>query len=72
MASRIFEVALYNAEVRRLLDQGERHTDYPDAWSTTHYLEVRASSREEARSRIEHRYPSRRGFVIEDLREVTD
>lgn len=65
-----FEVALFNAEVRRLVYEGAHHRDLSDDWSSTHYVEVRATSVLEARRKIEQRYPRDRGFVIEAVKEA--
>ena len=65
-----FEVALYNAEVRRLVYDGDHHRDLTDDWSSTHYVEIRAASALEARRKIEQRYPRDRGFVIEAVNQA--
>lgn len=65
-----FEVALHNAEVRRLVYEGLHHRDYSDDWSSTHYIEVNARSSQEARTKVQVRYPRDRGFVIEAVREA--
>ncbi len=65
-----FEVALYNAEVRRLVYEGTHHRDLADSWSSTHFVEIRATSALEARRKIEQRYPRDRGFVIEAVNQA--
>lgn len=65
-----YEVALYNAEVRRLVYEGTHHRHLADEWSSTHFVEVRAVSVLEARRKIEQRYPRDRGFVIEAVKEA--
>lgn len=65
-----FEVALHNAEVRRLVYEGRHHRDYADDWSSTHYIEVNARSALDARVKVQARYPTDRGFVIEAVREA--
>ena len=62
-----YEVALYNAEVRKLVRQGERHRDLTDDWADIHYVVVRAKDEHEARAKIEAKYPERKGFVIEQV-----
>lgn len=65
-----FEVALHNAEVRRLVYEGGHHRDYADDWSFTHYVEVSADSALDARRKVEQRFPRDRGFVIEAVTEA--
>lgn len=66
----VFEVALYNADVRRLVYDGEHHREYSDDWSNTHFIEVRALNEMDARRKIEQRYPRDRGFVIEAVTQA--
>jgi len=61
---------LYNAEVRRLVYDGDHHRDLTDDWSSTHYVEIHAVSALEARRKIEQRYPRDRGFVIEAVTQA--
>lgn len=65
--TRPFEIALYNAEVRRLVNEGEHHRQYPDSWADTHYIEVEAEDEKGAETRIRNKYPAERGFVIERI-----
>jgi hypothetical protein len=65
-----FEVAVYNAEVRRLVRAGDRHRQLSDDWADTHYIEIMARDEAHARSKIESRYPADKGFVIEQVRSV--
>lgn len=67
-----FEAAIYNEKVRRLVNSGERHRDLDDAWADTHYIEVRADDVDEARSRLQRRYPSEQGYVIEAIQLSDD
>ena len=66
-ALKSFEVAIYNREVRRLVAEGSRHRDLSDAWADIHYIDVKATSEEEARAQIARRYPPGQGYVIEDV-----
>ncbi|WP_019643585.1 hypothetical protein [Novispirillum itersonii] len=65
-----YEVAIYNAEVRRLVYTGDHHRDLADSWSETHYVEVVAENADRARAKIFNRYPRDRGFVIEAVKEA--
>lgn len=67
-----FEVALYNAEVRRCVKEDERHREFKDTWADVHYIEVDASNENEARRKIETKYPSSKGFVVSQVVPVVD
>ena len=62
-----FEVALYNSEVRKLVREGERHKDLKDDWADTHYIVIDAFDENDARAKIELRFPKERGFVINSV-----
>lgn len=62
-----YEVAIYNQEVRASLEQGKRHPGLGEKWAETHYLEVQATSEEEARAKLARRYPASAGYVIVDV-----
>ncbi|MBF0355893.1 MAG: hypothetical protein HQL43_11720 [Alphaproteobacteria bacterium] len=70
MLTRAFEIAVYNAEVRRLVYEGEHHRQYPDSWADTHYIEIEAEDETGAAAKIERKYPSDRGFVIEKVQPI--
>jgi hypothetical protein len=61
-----FEVAIYNEEVRATLEKGKRH-QLDDRWAETHYVEIKANSEQEARSKMVRRYPPDDGYVIVDI-----
>ncbi len=65
-----FEVAVYNAEVRQKLKDGERHGRFTDDWADMHYIEVEAANKEHARALVEVSHPSAQGFVFEEFLEV--
>lgn len=65
--SKTFEVAVYNQTVRELMERGERHRNLSDAWADIHYIEIKASSENDARNRIASRYPASQGYVIVDV-----
>ena len=68
---RKYEVRLYNQEVRRLLDEGERNdTGFADSWAEAYYEEVEASSPSEAKEMVSRNYPASKGFVITGVEEL--
>lgn len=62
-----FEVALFNQEVRRRINEGGRHKDLSDDWADIHYIEIEARDEANARVKIEARYPEAQGYVIESV-----
>lgn len=63
---KVFDVAIYNREVREALDKGRRH-QLSDAWAEVHYIEIEAASEQEARMKVARRYPPAQGYVIDDV-----
>lgn len=64
---RIFEVSIYNREVRALVKENRRHTHYDDQWADLHVHDVIADDEVEARTLIAHRFPPEDGFVIQSI-----
>lgn len=62
-----FDVAIYNAEVRRLMKIGERHRRLKDEWADLHYIQVEASDAEAARTKTSIKYPAEQGYVIDHV-----
>lgn len=67
-----FEVGVYNQEVRRLVEDCERHAELEDAWADMHYIEVTAESKQDAKAIIARRYPAHQGYVINDVIALDD
>jgi len=65
-----FEAAVYNAEVRQKVADGERHKRFTDDWADMHYIEIGADNEEQARSKIEVVYPSVQGFVLDNIMKI--
>jgi len=64
---RRFEVVLYNRLVRDKVEQRESHKDLKDEWADNHYVEVVARDAEDARRKMETRYPPQKGFVVAEI-----
>jgi hypothetical protein len=64
---RVFEVALYNKEVRRLVARRQRHSFFEDLWAEQQRRNVVARDEVEARRLISERFPPEEGFVIEGV-----
>jgi hypothetical protein len=60
----LYEIAVFNEEVRAALKEGDHHKDLHDEWADQHYIEVRAPDEATARAKVERRYPPAKGYVI--------
>ncbi len=67
IVSQGYLVTLYNKDVRALVKDNLCHPFYEDHWADARVLDVEASSEDEARVKIEARYPFEDGFVIESI-----
>jgi len=65
--SRVFEVAVYNAKVRLLSKGNQSHPYLSDHWANSHIQDIKAENEAEARKIAAERFPSREGFVIEQV-----
>lgn len=68
----IYEFSLYNSEVRALVQIGDSHSHYDDAWAEQRYIQVKAQNVEVAREQILRRYPRAKGFVYTDMIKFLD
>lgn len=66
----LFEITIYNKEVRKIVETGEHHERFSDSWADFQYIEVRANNEDQARSWVEEMHPNDRGFVIDHIRLV--
>lgn len=66
----LFEVAIYNRDVREALDDGGHHKQLSDDWADMHFIEVMAKDREDARAIMLRRYSPNRGYVITEIRQL--
>ena len=65
-----FEAAVYNQEVRRLVQEGSKHRNLDDEWADMHYIEVRANDIHGARAKVEARFAEDAGYVIDSISAV--
>lgn len=63
----LFEVALYNKDVRALVKDNKSHGVFEDHWADRHIHGIVARDAREARSLARQRYPKEDGFVIEAI-----
>lgn len=67
---KIFEVEIYNKEVRSLVKQNRSHCYFDDQWADVQVHDVVARDEKEARQLISKRFPPGDGFVIERVTQT--
>ncbi len=60
----VFEISIYNKDVRTLVKENQSHAIYDDQWADIHIHDVITLDENHARRLIAERYPSDDGFVI--------
>ncbi len=63
----VYEVSIYNREVRSLVKQNQSHLFFDDQWADKHLHDVIARDENHARLLIAERFPPDDGFVIEGV-----
>ena len=66
----LFEITIYNKDVREKVEFGEHHGRFRDSWADFQYVEIAAIDEEDARAKIEKMHPSTQGFVIDNIRKT--
>lgn len=64
---RVFEVAIYNRDVRAAVKENRSHSLYGDHWADVQLHDVTAHNESEAREMIADRFPPAEGFVVEEM-----
>lgn len=70
--TRIYEVVMYNTEVRAAVDFAESHPRYDDGWADSRYIELPAKNVKSVIKKIRSKYPRRRGFKITAITEIPE
>ncbi len=65
----VYEVSIYNKEVRAMVKENQHHHFFDDQWADIHIRNVTARDEGEAVSIISKRFPVEDGFVIELVEE---
>lgn len=68
----IYEVVLYNTEVRKFVEFDEKHPRYDDGWADPRYIELPALNIRSVIKKIRAKYPRRRGFKITAITEIPE
>ena len=63
----VYEVSLYNKDVRSLVKENQRHDVYEDHWADSQKHDVIACDESEARRMVAERFKPDDGFVIEGV-----
>ena len=66
----LFEITIYNIEVRQKVEAGEHHKRFSDSWADFQYFEIGANNEDQARALVEKMHPSNQGFLIDDIRMI--
>lgn len=67
-----YEAAIFNQVVAREIEEGLTPRQLDAGWAETRYIEITASNDLDARRKFEARYPSQRGFVIQNISLIGD
>ncbi len=67
----MFEITIYNKEVREKVEAGEHDSRFRDSWADFQYIEIEADNEEQVRAQIEVMHPGVQGFVIDDIRKIS-
>jgi len=68
---RVFEVSIYNEEVRSQVRDNQSHLYFDDQWADVRVRDVIARDEAEARRLIAERFPPDDGFVIAAVTPTT-
>jgi len=64
---KVFEIAIYNRDVRALVKENQSHMFFDDHWADVKLQDVMAVDENQAREKIESRYPANDGFVVQSI-----
>ena len=67
----VYEVSIYNKDVRSLVKENQSHNVFDDHWADTQLHDVVAQDETEARRMVGERYPAGDGFVIQTVKQTS-
>ena len=67
----VYEISIYNKDVRSLVKENQSHNVFDDHWADTQLHDVVAIDETEARRMVIERYPPDDGFVIEAVSQTS-
>ena len=65
--NKLFLVAVYNKDVRSLVEENQSHNFFDDFWADVQNHDICAKDEEEARTLLADRFPPAQGFVIKEI-----
>ena len=68
----IYEVVMYNTEVRKLVEFDESHPRWDDGWADSRYIELPALNVRSVIKKIRSKYPRNRGFKITAITQIPE
>lgn len=68
----IFEVVMFNTEVRKYVEFDEEHPKYDSGWADSRYIELPALNIRSVIKKIRSKYPRRLGFKITAITEIPE
>ncbi|MDC1214057.1 EndoU domain-containing protein [Rhodospirillales bacterium] len=66
----VFEVSIFNKEVRSLVKENMSHDFFDDHWADEQVRDVLAETADEARKVVQKRFPADDGFVISSVKPL--
>ena len=66
--NRVFEVVVYNENVRKLVEENKSHAYLSDHWANPHIQDIEAQDKAEAEKIARDRFPAREGFVVDQIK----
>ena len=68
----LFEVVMFNTEVREMIENEQHHPRWDDGWADNRYIELPALNVRSVIKKIRSRFPRGRGFKILAVTEISD
>jgi hypothetical protein len=70
--TRIYEIVMFNTEVRAAVEFDEPHPRYDPVWADPRYIEIPASNVRSAIRKIRFKYSRNRGFKLMAVTEIPE
>jgi len=61
---KIYEVSVYNKDVRAEVQEGRHHEVLESSWADVHLIEIKADTEAEALASCRRKHPERMGFIM--------
>jgi len=67
-----FEVSIYNAQVREMVERNKSHPNFNNDWAHLHFLSYEAETESDVIEMVRKKHPERKGFVIDKITEIKE